>query len=128
MSIPEKIIATPTSHYGSGRSATWRFIVQRATGLLNVVFTIFLIWLVVRLAGADVAAMQGVLSNPVVAIVTALLIISAAVHMEIGMREVIDDYVHGEGALKATLRLNTIVAVVVAAAALVALIKLAYWG
>jgi succinate dehydrogenase / fumarate reductase membrane anchor subunit len=128
MDIPEKIVATPSTHYGSGRSATWRFIVQRVTGLLNVAFTIFLIWLVVRLAGADVATMQGLLANPVVAIVTALLIISAAVHMEIGMREVIDDYVHGEGAIRATLTLNTVVAVVVTVAALIALFKLAFWG
>jgi succinate dehydrogenase / fumarate reductase membrane anchor subunit len=128
MSIPEKIIATPTSHYGSGRSATWRFIVQRATGLLNVVFTIFLIWLVVRLAGADVAEMRGLLSNPVVAIVTALLIVSAAVHMEIGMREVIDDYVHGDSAIRTALTLNTDVAVVITVAALIALFKLAFWG
>jgi succinate dehydrogenase / fumarate reductase membrane anchor subunit len=128
MSISEKTIATPTTHYGKPSTATWRFIVQRATGLLNIFFTLYLIWVVLRLAGADVAAMGELLSNPIVTVVTGLLIISSAIHMEIGMREVIDDYVHGEGALKATLRLNTIVAVVVAAAALVALIKLAYWG
>lgn len=128
MSISEKTIATPTSHYGKAGAATWRFVVQRATGLLNIVFTIFLIWLVLRLAGADVEAMGELLANPVVAVVTGLLIISSAVHMEIGMREIIDDYVHGEGAIRATLWLNTIVAVVVAVAALIALIKLAYWG
>lgn len=128
MSISEKSIATPTTHYGKPNTATWRFIVQRATGLLNIFFTIFLIWLVLRLAGADVEAMGELLSNPVVAVVTGLLIISSAIHMEIGMREVIDDYVHGESALKATLRLNTVVTVVVTAAALIALIKLAYWG
>jgi succinate dehydrogenase membrane anchor subunit len=128
MSISEKSIATPTTHYGKGGAATWRFIVQRATAVLNVFFTIFLIWLVLRLAGADVEAMGGLLANPVVAVVTGLLIISSAIHMEIGMREVIDDYVHGEGALKATLWLNTIATVVVAGAALIALIKLAFWG
>ena len=128
MSISEKTIATPSSHYGQGRAATWRFVAQRATGLLNIVFTIFLIWLVVRLAGADVTAMQGLLGNPVVAVVTALLVISAAVHMEIGMREVIDDYVHGEGAIRTALTLNTVVAAVVTVAALIALVKLAFWG
>lgn len=128
MSISEKVIATPTTHYGRGGPATWRFIVQRATGLLNIVFTLFLIWLVVRLAGADVAAMHGLLANPVIAVVTGLLVISATVHMEIGMREVIDDYVHGEGAVRAALTLNSIVAVVVTVAALIALVKLAFWG
>jgi succinate dehydrogenase / fumarate reductase membrane anchor subunit len=128
MSISEKTIATPSTHYGPGKTATWRFILQRATGVLNVVFTIFLIWLVLRLAGADVEAVGGLLANPVIAVVTGLLIISSAVHMETGMREVIDDYVHGEGAIRAALWANTIVCVVVALAALVALIKLAFWG
>jgi succinate dehydrogenase / fumarate reductase, membrane anchor subunit len=124
----EKAIADPKTHYGSGRMASWRFIVQRLTAGLNIVFTIFLIWLVVRLAGADVEAIGDLLSNPVVAVVVGLMIISAAIHMEIGMREVIDDYVHGEAALRLTLALNTLVAAVVALAALAALIKLAFWG
>jgi succinate dehydrogenase / fumarate reductase membrane anchor subunit len=126
--IPEKTIANPKTHYGSGKASTWRFIVQRATAVLNVVFTIFLIWLVVRLAGADVEAMGDLLSNPVVCVVVGLMIISAAVHMEIGMREVIDDYVHGEAALKLTLAFNTLICAVVALGALAALIKLAFWG
>jgi succinate dehydrogenase / fumarate reductase membrane anchor subunit len=126
--ISEKTIANPKTHYGSGKASTWRFIVQRVTAALNVVFTIFIIWLVVRLAGASVETMGDLLSNPVVAIVVGLMIISAAIHMEIGMREVIDDYVHGETALKLTLALNTLVSAVVALAALAALIKLAFWG
>jgi succinate dehydrogenase / fumarate reductase membrane anchor subunit len=126
--ISEKTIANPKTHYGSGKASTWRFIIQRVTAALNVVFTIFIIWLVVRLAGASVETMGDLLSNPVVCVVVGLMIISAAIHMEIGMREVIDDYVHGEAALKMTLGLNTFVCAVVALAALVALIKLAFWG
>jgi succinate dehydrogenase / fumarate reductase, membrane anchor subunit len=126
--ITEKTIANPKTHYGSGKASTWRFIAQRATAVLNVVFTVFLIWLVVRLAGADVEAMGDLLSNPVVCVVVGLMIISAAIHMEIGMREVLDDYVHGEAALKLSLMLNTLVCAVVALAALAALIKLAFWG
>jgi succinate dehydrogenase / fumarate reductase membrane anchor subunit len=126
--ITEKTIADPKTHYGSGKASTWRFIAQRATAVLNVVFTVFLIWLVVRLAGADLEAMGDLLSNPIVCVVVGLMIISAAIHMEIGMREVIDDYVHGEAALRLTLALNTLVCAVVALAALAALIKLAFWG
>ncbi len=126
--ITEKTIANPKTHYGSGKASTWRFIAQRATAVLNVVFTVFLIWLVVRLAGAGVDAMGDILANPIVAVVVALMIISATIHMRIGMREVIEDYVHGEAALKLSLMLNTLVCAVVALAALAALIKLAFWG
>lgn len=127
MSVEQKTIATPSTHYGSGRAASWDFIVQRATGVLNIAFTIFFIWLFVRLAGASADQMGDLLGNPVVAIVTALMIISTALHMRIGMNEVIEDYVHG-GANKAAVAANWIVAIVIAVATLAALVKIVFWG
>ena len=126
--ISQKTIANPATHYGAGRPSTWNFIVQRATGLLNIVFTIFFIWLVVRLAGADAGAMKALLGNPVVAIVTALMIISVALHMRIGMLEVIEDYVHDEKLNRLCLMLNWVVSVVIAVVTLGALFKLVFWG
>lgn len=128
MSISEKTIADPTTRYGSGKGASWRFILQRGSGALNVAFTIFLIWLVVRLAGADAATMGDLLANPIVAVVTALMIVSTAIHMQIGMREVIEDYVHDDRLNRLTLMLNTLVTVVIAVATLGALVKLVFWG
>ena len=128
MSIPEKTIATPTSRYGNARGASWDFIVQRATGALNIVFAIFLIWLIVRLAGASSDQMGELLANPIVAVVTALMIISTALHMRIGMNEVIEDYVHGEGPNRLAVAANWILTIVIAVATLAALIKLVFWG
>jgi succinate dehydrogenase / fumarate reductase membrane anchor subunit len=128
MSVPEKTIATPSTHYGAAKPASWRFITQRVTGALNIIFTIFLIWLVVRLAGADAGSMGDLLANPVVAVVAGLMIISATVHMRIGMIEVIEDYVHDEKLNRLCLMLNTLVAAVIALASLIALIKLVFWG
>ena len=91
--IPQKVIATPTTHYGSPRASTWNFIIQRVSGGLNVVFTLFFIWLVVRLAHADAGTMGDLLANPVVAVVVALMVISVAVHMRIGMVDIIEDYI-----------------------------------
>jgi succinate dehydrogenase / fumarate reductase membrane anchor subunit len=128
MAIPEKTIANPTTRYGAARSSSWRFIVQRATGALNVAFTVFLIWLVVRLASADAMSMGDLLANPIVAMVTGLMIISTAIHMQIGMREVIEDYVHDDKLNRLCLLLNTLVAAVIALATLAALAKLVFWG
>jgi succinate dehydrogenase / fumarate reductase, membrane anchor subunit len=126
--LSQKTIATPTTHYGSGRAANWNFIVQRATGVLNIVFTVFFIWLVVRLAGSGVETMGELLSNPIVAIVTALMIVSVVLHMRIGMLEVIEDYVHDERLNRLSLLLNWVFSAVVAAATLAALAKLVFWG
>ena len=126
--ISQKAIATPTTHYGAGKASTWGFIIQRVTGALNVVFTVFFIYLVVRLARAGADSMSDLLGNPLVLIVTALMIISVALHMRIGMRDVIEDYVHGEKLNRLCLLLNTLFTVVVALATLAALAKLAFWG
>jgi succinate dehydrogenase / fumarate reductase membrane anchor subunit len=128
MSISEKTVATPASHYGSPRAATRDFIVQRVTGALGVVFAIFFIWLFVRLAGASAADMRSLLANPVVAIVMALLIISTALHMRIGMNEVIEDYVTEERANRLAVTANWVVCYIVAAATLLALAKIVFWG
>lgn len=126
--VSEKIVATPGTHYGAPRPSTWNFIIQRATGALNVAFALFFIYLVVRLAGASAAAMSDLLANPIVTIVTALMIISVTMHMRIGMREVIEDYVHDEKLNRLCLMLNWVVAVAIMVVTLAALAKLVFWG
>ena len=48
-------VQNPATHYGAARAATRHFLTQRVTGALNIVFTLFFVWLVVSLAGTDVA-------------------------------------------------------------------------
>jgi succinate dehydrogenase / fumarate reductase membrane anchor subunit len=126
--LDQKTISTPSSRYGSGRAATWGFIAQRITGALGIVFTIFLIWMVVRLARADTERMGELLANPVVALVTALMIISTAIHMWIGMREVIEDYVHDPALNRLSLLANAAFSILIALVTLAALVKLVIWG
>lgn len=123
-----RTIANPKSRYGSGKAATRHFIMQRLTGALNVLFMLFFIWLVVRLAGAGRAEMVSVIANPVIAIVTALLLVSITVHMRIGMLEVIEDYVHDEKLNRLSLTLNTAFAVLIAVIGIVSIAKLVFWG
>lgn len=121
-------IANPKTHYGSGKTATRSFVTQRVTGALNVLFTLFFVWFVVRLAGAERAQMVSVVANPFVAIILALLIVNVCVHMRIGMREVIEDYVHGEKLNRLSLLANTAFAVIVAVLALASIAKIVFWG
>ncbi len=123
-----KTIADPKSRYGSAKLATRSLITQRITGALNAVFTLFFVWLVVRLAGAGRAEMLPIIANPIVAIVTGLMVISVAMHMRIGMQEVIEDYVHDEKLNALSLMLNTVFAVLIAGVALASLLKLVFWG
>jgi succinate dehydrogenase / fumarate reductase membrane anchor subunit len=127
--IDKATIADPKTHYGAGKPATRHFITQRVTGALNVLFTIFFVWVVVRLAGADRAEMVMVLrDHPAVAVGLALLIVNVCIHMRIGMNEVIEDYIDDHGQNVLLRRLNALFAIAVAAVTLLAIAKIVFWG
>ena len=52
------------------------------------------------------------------------LILSAAIHLRIGLKEIIEDYVHGEGFKVVAILLATFFAYGVALAALLAIVKI----
>lgn len=126
--VDDKIIADPTTHYGDPKAATRAFKMQRLTGVLNMAFLGFFIWLIVSLAGADRAVMVTTIANPLVALILALLIVSVCIHMRIGMREIIEDYVHDPRLNRLSLGVNDIFTILVGLAALAALIKIVFWG
>jgi succinate dehydrogenase / fumarate reductase membrane anchor subunit len=126
--IDKKTIADPASRYGSARAATRHFMVQRLTGMANILFLLFFAWFVVRLAGAERAEMVTVVAHPVVAIVVSLLIVNVTAHMRIGMREVIEDYI-GEGRVnRFSLLCNDMFALGIALLALGSIAKIVFWG
>jgi succinate dehydrogenase / fumarate reductase membrane anchor subunit len=127
--IERSAIADPKTRYGSGKAATRHFIVQRITGALNVLFTLFFVWFVVRLAGAGRAEMVMVLhDHPMVAIALVLLIVNVCIHMRIGMNEVIEDYIPDHGQNVLLRRLNALFAIAVAAVTILAVAKIMFWG
>ena len=113
--VSRKAISDPTTHYGNGRAATRLFFVQRLTGMANLLFLLFLGGFVVALAGEGREAMVGAVRNPLVALPLALMLVNVPVHMAIGMREVIEDYVHQPGLNRFCLMLNTFAAFVISA-------------
>jgi succinate dehydrogenase / fumarate reductase membrane anchor subunit len=126
--IEKNTIADPHTRYGAAKASTRNFILQRLTGMANVLFLIFFVWLVVRLAGAERAEMVAVIANPFVAIVLALLMVNVAMHMRIGMREVIEDYLDEERINRLALLLNDLFAAAIALIALVSIAKIVFWG
>jgi succinate dehydrogenase / fumarate reductase membrane anchor subunit len=126
--IDKATIANPKTHYGPARPATRSFVLQRLTAGLNIAFTLFFVWFVVSLAGADRAHMVAAVRNPGIAIVLCLLIINVAVHMRIGMREVIEDYISDEKTNHLALMANTAFAGIVVLLTIVSIAKIVFWG
>jgi succinate dehydrogenase / fumarate reductase membrane anchor subunit len=109
---------------GSARRGTETFWLQRITALANVPLVIFLIVSIVSHVGADYTTVRAYLAQPLVALAMLALVISASMHMRIGLKEIIEDYVHGEGLKIAALVLTTFFAVGVGLACTLALVKI----
>ena len=126
--IDKATISDPTTHYGSPRQSTRHFMTQRLTGMLNVLFTLFFVWFVVRLAGADRAHLVETIRNPFVAVVLCLLIVNVCIHMRIGMNEVIEDYLDEDKTTHLAQRANLWFAILVAVVTVISVAKILFWG
>jgi succinate dehydrogenase / fumarate reductase membrane anchor subunit len=111
---------------GSAKSGTEHFWLQRVTAVANVPLTLFMIWLVISIAGSNYAAVKQTLGSPIVAIGVILFLISATYHMRLGMQIIIEDYIHDEGRKVLAILANTFVSVVIGLASVFAVLKLSF--
>ena len=124
-------MATPLKRVrglGAAHHGTETFWRQRLTAVANVPLVIFLLWFVVSHAGASYEKVKECLANPVVAVMMLALIWSASIHMRIGLREIIEDYLHNKLCKTASLMLATFFAAVVAIASTLAIAKISFGG
>ena len=125
--ITRDMIANPKTKYGRAKASTRHFLTQRLTGAINIAFLVFLLFIVVRLAGQDRVDMVAVLGNAWIGLPLAALVVIVAVHMRNGMRDTLEDYFHGD-LYRLLMMLNTLFCILVAVAGVAALLKLVFWG
>lgn len=109
---------------GSAKEGADHFWKQRVTAFANIPLTLFLVVSIVLLAGKDHATVAAYIGSPLAALGFTALVISAAIHMRLGMQVVIEDYVHGEAIKILLLMANTFFSILVGLACIMAIIKL----
>ena len=120
-------MATPLKRVrglGAAHRGTETFWRQRLTAIANVPLTIFLILSILTHIGASFDEVHAYLARPLVALAMLALVLSASMHMRIGLKEIIEDYVHGEGWRVAAIVAASFFAVGIALACTLALLKI----
>jgi succinate dehydrogenase / fumarate reductase membrane anchor subunit len=113
---------------GSAKSGTGHFWLQRVTAVSNLILAVIFVFVVISLVGKPYPAAVATLGNPFIAILALLFILSACVHMRLGMQVVIEDYVHTEGLKILAVIANTFFAIAIGAASAFAVLKLSFGG
>jgi succinate dehydrogenase / fumarate reductase membrane anchor subunit len=117
-------IATARAADEPGGKGAWTFIAQRATALAILIVAPWFA-LAAALAGRNgYEGLYGFFANPINAGATVVLVIAACWHMQIGMHEIIEDYIHKPGTRGFLAFANLAVATVFAIAGVLALAKL----
>lgn len=113
---------------GSAGSGVHHWWAQRFSAILLVPLTLWLVWTLAVLAGADYAVARNWIASPWNASMAILLVGTTFYHARLGMQVVIEDYVH-QRALEVTLQiLIAIAALIGAIVSMVAILKVASTG
>ena len=110
---------------GSAKEGVEHWWTQRMTAVALVPLALWFVATLVGHLGADQAAAIAWLRSPIPATAMALLVIASFAHMALGVQVVIEDYVHHEGVKIASLVALRLACWALAAAALVAVLRIA---
>ncbi len=124
-------MATPLARargLGSAHKGPDTFWRQRVTAVANIGLVLFLVFSLLLHVGSPYAEIHAYLARPLVAVLMLGLVFSVTVHLRIGLKELIEDYVHNDAARLVVLLLASFLAIGVGLAAALALVKISLGG
>ena len=113
---------------GAARHGVGDWWMQRVTAVALVPLTLWLVASVVSLAGADYRTVANWMGSPVTAVLLIALLLAAFRHAQLGLRVVIEDYIHHEGVKIASILAVNAVFALLAIASILSILKLVFRG
>jgi succinate dehydrogenase / fumarate reductase membrane anchor subunit len=113
---------------GAARSGVRHWWQQRLTSVALVPLTIWFLVSLLTLRSLDHATVVAWISQGPSALLLILLVVVAAWHSQLGVRVVVEDYVHGAGARTVTMVAITFAHVLLAGAGVLAVLRVALRG
>jgi succinate dehydrogenase / fumarate reductase, membrane anchor subunit len=113
---------------GSAKDGVHHWWVQRLSSVALVPLTVWFVVSVLSLPALDDATVTAWIGQLWTMVFLILLVLTASWHSQLGVRVVVEDYVHGAGTKALTLALVTFFHVVVAAAGVLAILKVGLGG
>jgi succinate dehydrogenase / fumarate reductase, membrane anchor subunit len=110
---------------GSARTGTTDAWFIHLTSVALIPLTVGFVWLILDLLPKDYNGVRAELARPVPAILLLAFILAGIVHMELGTRSIIADYVGGQSRAWA-LAANTLIAALLALACVYATLRVAF--
>ena len=111
---------------GSAKSGVQHWWVQRLTAVALVPLSIWFVASLLSLGSFDHATVVAWMSGSWTALLLILLVLTCAWHSQLGVRVVVEDYVHGAAARTVTLVSVLFVHTLIAAAGVFAVLKVAF--
>jgi succinate dehydrogenase / fumarate reductase membrane anchor subunit len=113
---------------GSAEAGADHWFLERLTSVSTFLLLIWLVVALLRLPDLEHRTVATWLASPLGAVPMLLLVISTFWHLKLGLQVVIEDYVHDEGNKLFSLVLVNFAAILAAAFAVFAILKIAFAG
>jgi succinate dehydrogenase / fumarate reductase membrane anchor subunit len=124
-------LRTPLSRargLGSAKEGVHHFWAQRITAVALIPLVAWFAISLIMMSDADYAVVRAWIGSPVVMVLLTLTIVIGLHHGQLGMQEVVEDYVHSEGMKLALIVLLRFTAVFFGLAAIVAILRIGFGG
>jgi succinate dehydrogenase / fumarate reductase, membrane anchor subunit len=122
--LRDEVVPRQVRQFGSARDGLREWRLQRLTAIALVPLSLYFAASILSLATSDRKTAADWLSSPLPALLVILVVLAGIIHALIGVRSVVLDYVHARARLLAAELLFRAVAVILASAGVLAVLKL----